>query len=357
MAIDTVDSLLDALNQHRLLTPGQLQEIIEDLRQQFPEPRALARQLLERDWLTPYQVNQVFRGRAGDLVVGPYLLLERLSHSGRGQTFKARHLRFNRVVALQVLRKESLADPDAIQEFHEEVQAASVLEHPNLVVAYDADSVGEVHFVSMEYVEGVNLDKLVKECGSLPEERASDYVRQAALGLEHIYQRGMIHGDLRPSNLIVRRRESDVMSLRSGSSSLPPPGSLLKIVGLTHLQQFSSRKASAQRLAAESEIAAAVDYMAPERSANAQDVDIRADLYSLGCVAYYLLTAREPFPGGTPAEKVQRHRSLKPVAIQRLRPGISEAVIAVVDKLLAKRPENRYQTPAEVVAALAPPRA
>jgi serine/threonine-protein kinase len=352
MAIETVDHFLDALSQHRLLTPAQLQEIIEDLRQQYPEPRALARQLLERDWLTPYQVNQVFRGRAGDLVVGPYLLLERLSESGKGQTFKSRHLRFNRVVALQVLRKESLADLEAIQEFHEEVQAASQLEHPNLVVAYDADSVGDVHFVSMEYVEGTNLEKLVKEHGALPVELACDFVQQAAHGLQHICQRGMIHGDVKPSNLIVRRRKSGVLSTRPGSSHLPPPGSLLKIVGLTHLQQFSGRKASARRLAAESEIAAAVDYMAPERATHAQDVDIRADLYSLGCVFYYLLTGRLPFPGGSPAEKVQRHRSLMPVAVEHLRPEVPEAVVAVLEKLLAKRPENRYQTPAELVTAL-----
>jgi serine/threonine-protein kinase len=352
MAIDTVDQLLDMLSQHRLLTPAQLQEIIEDLRHAYPEPRALARQLLERDWLTPFQVNQVFRGRSGDLVVGPYLLLERLSESGRGQTFKARHLRFNRVVALQVIRKESLADPEAIREFYAEVQAASQLEHPNLVIAYDADSVGDTHFVSMEYVEGVNLEKLVKENGALPAEQAGGYIRQAAHGLQHIFQRGMIHGNLKPSNLMVRQGKSGVMSTRPGSSVFPPAGSLLKIVGLTHLQQFSGRKASTHHLPAESEMAAAVDYMASEGVTNPESVDIRTDLYGLGCVFYFLLTGRVPFPGGTAAEKVQRHRSLKPTPIQRLQPEVPAAAIAVVEKLLAKRPENRYQTPAELIAAL-----
>src|SRR5262249_31109476 len=141
MAITSLATFVELLNESRLLTPAQQEELARDLQGKHSEPKALARELLQRGWLTPYQINQLFQGRSHHLVLGRYVLLERLGEGGMGQVFKARHQVMNRVVALKIIRKECLANPDAVRRFHREIQAAGRLIHPNIVIAHDAEEV------------------------------------------------------------------------------------------------------------------------------------------------------------------------------------------------------------------------
>jgi serine/threonine-protein kinase len=339
MPLDSVAGLLDALRQARLLTPAQLEEAAR-LQAQFPDPRALARELVRRGRLTPFQVNQLFQGRG--LLLGQYVLLERLGEGGMGQVLKARHQKLDRMAAVKLIRPERLANPTIVERFQREARAAARLAHQNIVAVYDADEVGGTHFFAMEYVEGTDLAKLVKQQGPLPAAVACDYVRQAALGLQHAHEQGLVHRDIKPSNLLLAGKAG---------------GGVVKILdmGLARLEAPLGKDAdSTEPLTQEGAVMGTPDYMAPEQATDSRRADIRADLYSLGCTRYFLLTGKAPFPGGTLAEKLLKHQAEEPRPVEQLRPGVPAAVGVVVRRLMAKRPEQRYQTPAELAGALEP---
>jgi serine/threonine-protein kinase len=338
MVIKTVASLLDALRQNRLLEPVQLEETVSTLACKFAEPRALAGELVRRDWLSPYQVNQIFPGKGCDLLLGSYVLVERLGEGGMGQVFKARHWKLGHTVALKLLRKEQVSNPDMVRRFYREVRAATQLDHPNIVRALEADEAGGVHFFIMEYAEGTDLGRLIKKGGPLPADRACDYARQVALGLQHAQEKGLVHRDIKPQNLLLTKKEATVKILDMGLARLAPGD---------EAGDYSTT------ITYEGMFMGTADYIAPEQAREAHGVDIRADLYSLGCTLYYLLTAKVPFPGGTRVDKVIRHEIEEPVPVERLRPDLPAAVAEVVRRLMAKRVQDRFQTPAEAAAALA----
>jgi serine/threonine protein kinase len=338
MTAAPIADLVAAVRPLHLLVPAQ-EEQAAALRPQFPEAQALARELLRRGWLTAYQVNQVFQGRGEQLLLGSYVLLERLGEGGMGQVFKARNWKLGRVVALKVIRREFLTDPEVVQRFRREIRAVAQLGHPNIVLAHDADEVGGTHFLVMEFVEGTDLGRLVERRGPLPVDEACDFARQAALGLQHACERGLVHRDIKPSNLLL---------------TAPAAGSgagVVKIVdfGLARLAPGMDLTTT---LTPANGVMGTPDFMAPEQALGSHDVDIRADLYSLGCTLYWLLTGQVPFPGGTLGQKIARHLNQEAVPVERLRPGVPPAVAAVVGKLMAKLPEDRYQTPAGLAAVL-----
>ena len=334
MPLDSVAPLVDALRAARVLEPGPLAEL-DRLGASFPGPRALAGELIRRGWLTPYQANQLLQGKGADLLLGSYVLLERLGEGGMGQVFKARHWKLGKVVALKLIRKERLENPDAVRRFQREIHAAAQLDHPNIVRAIDADEVDGTHLLVMEYVPGADLAQLVKQAGPLPVDRACDYIRQAALGLQHASERGLVHRDIKPPNLLLT------------------PQGVVKILdmGLARLNRGDDGEGISV-MTVEGAVMGTPDYMAPEQALDSHSVDIRADLYSLGCTLYFLLTGKVPFPGGSLGEKIARHQMREPQPVEQLRPGTPPGVAAVLRKLMAKRPEDRYQTPAEAAAAL-----
>jgi serine/threonine-protein kinase len=360
MAIALPGSFLDALRQGPLLEPEQRGELA-DLEARCPDARALARELIQRDWLTPYQANQLFQGRGQDLVLGQYVLLERLGEGAMGQVFKARHRTLGRVVALKVIRKERLAHPTTVRRFRREAQAVAQLSHPNVVRAYDADEVGGTHLFAMEYVEGIDLARLVRDRGPLPIDQACDYIRQAALGLQHAHERGMVHRDIKPSNLLVTglREGASGGGQPAGTSTfsspqLPTPWGVVKILdmGLARLDTTDDTLLSTQ-LTQDGAVIGTPDFIAPEQAKNSHAIDIRADLYSLGCTLYYLLSGQAPFEGGTLVEKLLHHQLDPARPVEKLRPDVPPDVALVVRRLMAKRPEDRYPTPAEVADVLA----
>jgi len=287
-----------------------------------------------------------------------------------GQVYKARHLRLERTVALKVIRPVRLSHPGTIERFQREARAAARLSHPNLVTVYDADEVNGTHFFAMEYVEGADLATLVKQHGLLPVATACDYIRQAALGLQHAHEQGLIHRDIKPQNLMVTEATSQASRIRSQASGItqrtdvvlsvgPDPWPLTPIVklldlGLARLSLPDQDEAGTDALTQEGTVMGTPDYMAPEQANDSHKIDIRADLYSLGCTFYHLLTGRPPFAGGTLSQKLLRHQMEQPQALEQLRSEVPPGVAAIVRKLLSKRPEERYQTPGELVLALVP---
>jgi tRNA A-37 threonylcarbamoyl transferase component Bud32 len=333
--VQSAADLVEALRLLRLLEPAQAAPLAR-LQEAYPEPRALAAALIRRDWLTPYQANLLLRGRGGELLLGSYVLLQRLGAGGMGAVFKARNWKLGRVVAIKVIRKERLDKPDVVRRFHREIRAAAQLDHPNIVRALDADEVDGTHLLIMEYAPGADLGKLVKKHGPLPAEKACDYCRQAALGLQHAHQHGLVHRDVKPRNLLLTT------------------GSVVKVLdmGLARIDPGEAGDISSS-MTQYGTVVGSVDYIAPEQAMNSHAVDGRADLYSLGCALYFLLTGRVPFPGGTAMEKLLKHRLEEPEAVERLRPGVPRGVAAVVRTLMAKRPEDRYPSAAAAAEALA----
>jgi formylglycine-generating enzyme required for sulfatase activity/tRNA A-37 threonylcarbamoyl transferase component Bud32 len=311
-----------------------MHEVARDLVPHFDNPKELLTELVRRTWLTNFQMDQLLRGGAQDLKVGPYLLLERLGRGGMGDVFKARHLLLNRIVALKVIRKDTNDAGNNERRFLREIRATAKLAHPNIVVAHDAGCADGVHFFAMEYIEGTDLARLVHETGPLPVTRACEYIRLAALGLQHAFEHGLVHRDIKPSNLILTAR-----------------GAQIKIVdmGLVRLNHGPDEAA----LTAAESVIGTPDYLAPEQATNSRTVDIRADLYSLGCTFYFLLIGQHPFPGGTAIEKVIKHLEAEPTPIRDLRPEVPAAVVAVVQRLMAKKPDDRYERPIEVAEVLA----
>jgi len=336
-----LSALIDCLRRYRLLEPAQLVEVTDRLHRRFPEAKDLARELLQRGWLTAYQVNQLFAGRGGDLLLGSYVLLERLGEGGMGQVFKARHQNLGRVVAVKLIRKERLADASAVRRFEREIRAVAHVNHPNIVRAFDADECDGSHLLVMEYVEGgCDLARLVKLRGPLPVAEACAFIRQAAVGLQHAHERGLVHRDIKPHNLL-----------------LGADGKTVKILdmGLARVQQPDMDPDNSSALTQEGALMGTPDYIAPEQALSSHDADIRADIYSLGGTLYYLLTGKVPFPGGSLMEKLLKHQTDEPHPVESLRPDVPPAVAALVRRMMAKRPLDRFQTPAALASALADP--
>ncbi len=282
-----------------------------------------------------------------------YEILEELGRGGMGIVYKARHVQRNRVVALKVFRKERLSHPEALSRFRREAQAAARLSHPNIVVVHELDQDGETHFLAMEYVPGLTLQTLVEHNGPLPVPLACDFIRQAALGLQHAVEQALVHRDIKPSNLMIVAPNSGTP--QPGQRLALPPRPLVKILdmGVARLYQLRDLgEDSLTTLTRDGAVLGTPDYIAPEQLEDPHKADIRADLYSLGCTFYFLLSGRVPFPGGTLIQKLDRQRWETPPSVDQLRPEVPAAVASVVRKLMAKHPDDRFRTPGDLASAL-----
>lgn len=335
MAPTSNSSLVDTLRQLQLLRPKQLDELTT-LQSCFQDAESLATEMLNRGWLTSYQAALLLQGEGDELVIGSYIVLDHLGHGGMGDVFKARHRKMDRIVALKLIRKERMDSPNIVKRFQREVRAVAALAHPNIVHAFDADNIDGKHLLVMEYIEGANdLAKFVKRNGPLPVWQACDLIRQTALGLQHAAERGLVHRDIKPANLLLAADGQTVKVLDMGLSRLDSGA--------------EDDKSSTTQMGS---VIGTPDYMAPEQVLERNAVDIRADIYSLGCTFYYLLAGRVPFPGGNLLQKIEKHQSEEPDAIEPLRPDVPSGVASVLRKMMAKMPGDRYQAPVEVAEAL-----
>ncbi|TWU27910.1 protein kinase domain-containing protein [Novipirellula artificiosorum] len=269
-----------------------------------------------------------------------YEILGLIGKGGMGDVYTARHRKMERTVALKVINRGLVQKAEAIDRFHREVKAAAQLSHPNIVTAYDADQAGDFHFMVMEYVDGVDLSQAVKKRGALPFAEACDYIRQAAIGLQHAHERGMVHRDIKPHNMMVTA-DGTVKILDFGLASLAPEA----------LAGADSVEARGE-LTAAGAIMGTPDFISPEQAEDARNADIRSDIYSLGATLYYLLSGQVPFDDGSVMHKLRSHAQVEPAPLNSVRDDVPEELVAIASKMMAKDPDERYFTPKEVAEAL-----
>jgi serine/threonine-protein kinase len=347
MASASVDreTMMRRVRLSGLLTPEQVQRAY-DLAARTANGQELGKLLIEDKLLTKFQARMLLAGRTHGFMLGQYRILEPIGKGGMGRVFRAEHVGMGRIVAIKVLASQLVQTEKARQLFDHEVKVAARLHHPNIVTAYDANQVGDKYFLVMEYVDGPNLQDLVDEDGPLPVGIACDLVRQAALGLQYAHERGMVHRDVKPSNLLIQRHNP------------MGPGCLVKILdfGLARLHYtdaVTGESKNTLKLDGRT-VMGTPDYLSPEQARDLHGVDIRSDLYSLGCTFYFLLTGRPPFPGGNALEKLVKHFTEKPTPLAELRDDVPAGVIEVVENLMEKNPLERYQAPLDVALALVP---
>ncbi len=287
-------------------------------------------------------------------LVSGYEILGWLGEGGMGVVYKARQVSLKRTVALKVIRKKLLARPRAINRFLREAQAAASLLHSHIVIIYDAGRTQDTYYYSMEYVDGIDLARLLKQGELLSVGQVCDYLRQAALGLQHAFERGLVHRDIKPGNLIVSPPPQPGVS--PTATGLPFRGAILKILdmGLARLDQLTDSAPPELSKPVKETVMGTPDYMAPEQWLNPHQVDIRADLYSLGCTGYQLLTGSPPFSATDWKKKRRRHLTDEATPIEQLRPEVPPEIGAIIRRLLEKDSEDRYQTPADLAEVLEP---
>lgn len=264
--------------------------------------------------------------------LGKYQIVKKVGAGGMGTVFLARDEDLKRTVALKVLPRDKAENPILVRRFRAEAQAAAQLRHPNIVAVYDSGEADGYLYIAMEYVEGRDLFDMVSHRGVIPVRRSIDIIRQVAAALQHAFEQNIVHRDIKPSNLLIRRdgivKLTDLGLARSVDDTLE-----------TNITRAGTTVGT-------------VDYMAPEQARNSKLADIRSDLYSLGCTWYQMLTGVAPYPDGSVTNKLQAH-AIKPIPDPRDKnPQIPEGLTAVIRRMMAKKPEDRYQTPAELIDEL-----
>ncbi|MGI8979411.1 MAG: protein kinase domain-containing protein [Pirellulaceae bacterium] len=311
----------------------------------------VASQMVERNILTVFQAEQLLAGRGSEcLIAGRYRVLEKLGEGGMGTVYKAQDTNLDRVVAIKVLPAGRLHDADAIARFQREAKALARLSHPHIIQAYDSGSDHGRHFLVMEFVEGLGLDKVLRQHGALPPSVAADFVHQAAVGLEHAHEKGLVHRDLKPANLLMAGTYPQRASKPTGSKSAP---AVVKILDLG-LARFLQDQMGDRQLTQEGAGMGTPDYMAPEQFRDALNADVRSDIYGLGCTLYHLIGGQVPFPGSSFSEKALAHAKKEPVPLEERCPEVPAGLAVAVSKMMAKHPQDRFQTAGEVALALAP---
>ncbi len=334
----TTDELLDKLRRSGLVAPDKLSARLSALAgvdQPSPAPADVLADLVDAGLLTKFHADRLAAGKYKGFQLGVYQILDLLGSGGMGQVFLAEHAAMRRLVALKVLPIALCEDPVARERFHREARAAATLDHPNVVRVFDLNYEGRLLYLVMEYVEGVSLQSLVARLGPLDVTAACHYVRQVADGLRHASDQGFVHRDIKPSNLLLDRT------------------GVVKILDLGLVRS----EAEAERMLTrgmERPIVGTADYVSPEQSVDSSTVDIRADIYSLGATFYFMLAGRPLFPEGRTAQKLFWQQTRQPTPIRHLRPEVPEGLAAAISKMLQKRPEDRFQTPQEVLDALEP---
>ena len=296
--------------------------------------RRLARKTVESGHLTLWQAQRLLEGiRPQSLRLDKYVLLDIIGHGGMGRVYLARDTRLGRLVAIKVLSRERMNNPRALARFRREAKVGAQLQHENLVRIYDEGEAFGNHYLVMEYIDGKTVGRLVAEHGPLPAAVAARITRQVSLGLEHAYQKGLIHRDVNPLNILIDKDGTAKLTDLGLAIDLGDQGDAVTRDGAT---------------------VGTFDYISPEQARHSRSVDIRSDIYSLGCTLYHMLAGRVPFPQPSLPEKLYAHQALDAEPLRSLAPQTPEALEALVRRMMSKSPDARPQTPLEVAAALEP---
>ncbi|MDA1178323.1 MAG: serine/threonine-protein kinase [Planctomycetota bacterium] len=297
------------------------------------EAKQLADWMVEQRLINRWQADHLLGGKYKGFMLGKYRLLGHLGTGGMSSVYLAEHPVMERRVAIKVLPRKNVKNPNYLDRFRREARAVASMDHPNIVRAYDIDNDGDTHFIVMEYVEGRDLQRIVDQDGPAPIDFAADCIGQVAVGLDYAHRQGLIHRDIKPANCLVDTQAT------------------VKILDLG-LAKFSAEERPALSSIYNDNVVGTADYLAPEQAVNSQTVDSRADIYSLGCTLYFLLTGHPPFPTGTLAERLLKHQSEVPQSIYKSRPDSSPALVDICQRMMTKDKDLRYQSAAEVANAL-----
>jgi serine/threonine protein kinase len=335
----TSHDFLELVRQSGLLESERLDA---HLGQRFPggklpsEPKELATGLIRDGLLTYFQAHELLQGKFRGFSFGKYKVLERLGCGRNSNVFLCEQLSMSRKVVLKILPLAKAENPIALARFDREARAAGALHHPNIVHTYDHGQEKDLHYLVMEYVDGSSLHEIVEKYGPMAIDRAAAYIRQAAVGLQHLHQTGLIHRDIKPANLLLDRQ------------------GIIRILDLGLARFFEDHKDLLTQQYDPRAILGTADYVSPEQAFHGHAVDTRTDIYSLGATFYFLLAGRPPFVGKAVAQKLLYHLTKDPTPLRTLRPEIPEELAAVVEKMMSKDRDQRYQDAAAIGAALTP---
>jgi serine/threonine protein kinase len=276
-------------------------------------------------------------GPAADgAALGEYLLLDLVGTSKTGQVFKARHRAMGRVVALKVLSKQALRSRDLVERFRRKIKILAGLSHPNLVAAYDAGERDGTHYLIMEFVDGRDLARVVKDDGLPPVENTRDHIAQAAAGLGYLHAHNIYHRNVKPGNLLLDRH------------------GVVKVIGLgmARMQEQEADPEPQGDVTQTGFVLGTPDFMSPEQAFDSRSADHRSDIYSLGCTLYALLTGSLPYPEKSQIKKMLSHRNDPIPAARAKRPEVTPELDAILARMMAKDPDDRFATMEDVAAAL-----
>ena len=344
----SIEQLVDQIAERGLLARDDVQALLNALPagERPQDAGQLVQLLLDRNKLTAYQAEQISAGESSSLVLGNYVILDKLGQGGMGKVFKAQHRRMDRIVALKVLAPRFTEEPEALARFQREVKAAAKLEHPNIVIAYDADESGGTHFLVMQYVDGTDLARLVRQHGVFPLNKALSCILQAARGLQYAHAHGVVHRDIKPSNLILTVDQAVDLSDGEGRPTVK-----ILDMGLARLESTGTDP-DLDQITGTGQVLGTVEYMAPEQALATRQADARADIYSLGMTLWYLLTGRPCYDGENSLQKLMAHQKAEIPSLRMACSQVSPELDAVFTRMVAKSPESRYQSMSEVIAAL-----
>ncbi len=337
-----VETFVAVLKKSSLIEADRLQRLVAEYTQAGGIPddsHKLAEFLVTNGAVTRWQADKLLQGKHKGYFLGKYRLLSLLGKGGMSSVYLAEHVLMRRRCALKVLPTKRVNDSSYLARFHREAQAVASLDHPNIVRAYDVDHQvdrdTEIHFLVMEYVEGYSLQELVQKQGVCSCIDAAEFIRQAALGLQNAHEAGMVHRDVKPGNLLV------------------DPNGVVKVLDLGLARFFTGDEGEdALTIRHDEKVLGTADYLAPEQALDSHTVDARADIYSLGCTLYFLLTGRPPYTEGTLAQRLMAHQTKAPPTIESLRPDTPVSLAEIVRRMMAKKPEDRYATAKEAADAL-----
>lgn len=335
---DTIRELVDTLCATGIVSRADMEDVLEETAAtgHVGDPQTLTTCLSERGLISAFQAERLSHGEP--LVINEYVLLQELGTGGMGRVFKARHQRMARMVVLKIIKEQHATTVDAVNRFNREIKSIAKLNHPHIVRAYDAGAYRDTPYLVMEYVEGEDLAHHVRNQGPLSVADAVDYVIQAATGLEYAHQQGIVHRDVKPGNLMLDT-DGHIRVLDLG---------LAKPVGALTAGPDDVTDA----MTSAGDIVGTAAYMAPEQAQNSQDVDRRSDIYSLGCTLYFLLTGEPVYAAESKLDRILAHRTAPPPALSMARDDVPPELDAVFHKMIAKRPEERFQCMTEVADAL-----
>jgi serine/threonine protein kinase len=271
--------------------------------------------------------------------IGKYEVLAHIATGGMGAVYKARDTELGRIVALKIIPPDTAGKPAALERFRREARSAAKLRHENIVTLYEFGEARGVYFLALEYVDGIDLQAYIERKGRLKPDKARRILVQAARALDHAHKQGVVHRDVKPSNFLITRRDS---------------GLLVKLTDLGLAREASEDEFRVTRVGS---TVGSIDYMAPEQARDSRAADVRSDIYSLGCTFYHMLAGRAPFPEGSLTERLFKHIEEEPPDVRQFNPRVPEELVHVLNRMLAKKPEERYQTPAELLRDLARSRA